>query len=109
QGFIDRWAELRRTIFSDTAVENHIRSLTDLLAAEAASRHFAKWPQLGHNTGVSAPGYATRTTYESEVVYLIDFLAARSLWIDSQFITTPTASLPAGPVSPRDSLVISAL
>ena len=99
QQVTDRWAVLRQGVLADAAVTASITTMTNLLGSEAAARNFARWPQLGLNTGVSAPGYDTRTTYQSEVDYLTNWLQQRSAWIDSQFATAPVFSPAAGVVS----------
>ncbi len=78
------------------AVNAEIDALTSRLGAEAAARHFTRWPQLGQFTVISPPGWQTRTTYQSEVDYLKDWLRDRSAWIDAQFPQRPAAAPPPG-------------
>ena len=99
QEFIDQWGRLRQGLLADNAVNARITAMTTPLAAEAAARHFAKWPQLGQFTVISAPGYETRTTYQSEVDYLKTWLSARSKWMDSRFPAMPKFSPAPGGVS----------
>jgi hypothetical protein len=108
QLFADRWAELRSGVLADAAVNAEIDALTAPLAREAAARNFARWPQLGLFTAISAPGYESRTTYQSEVVYLKNWLRDRSAWIDSQFLQRPVFSRPPGQVTAGVSVTISA-
>ncbi|MDB6155081.1 MAG: hypothetical protein JWL90_3534 [Chthoniobacteraceae bacterium] len=108
QLFADRWSALRATLLSDTAVNSQIDALTLPLTQEAAARNFARWPQLGVFTVVSAPGYETRTTYQSEIDYLKTWLHNRSLWIDSQFLLHPAFSRVSGPLASGTTVTLSA-
>lgn len=108
QHFIDRWADLREGVLGDAAVTAEIDAMTSQLGAEAAARHFTRWPQLGQFTVISPPGWQTRTTYQSEVDYLKDWLRDRSAWIDGQFPPRPQFSLPSGPVASGTSVTLTA-
>jgi hypothetical protein len=57
---------------------------------------------------VSAPGYETRTTYQSEVDYLKNWLRDRSAWIDSQFPKRPSLSPPPGAFTAGGSVTLTA-
>ena len=108
QQFIDRWSVLRETVLADTAVNAEIDAIAAMLGAEAAKRNFAKWPQLGRLTVISPPGYAARTTYQSEVDYLKTWLQQRSAWMESQFPPRPAFSPAPGGVSAGSSVTLTA-
>lgn len=98
QRFIDRWTDLREGVLGDAAVGAEIDRMANALGAEAATRHFTRWPQLGQFTVISPPGWQTRTTYQSEVNYLKNWVRDRSAWIDQQFPPRPSAMPNPGPV-----------
>jgi hypothetical protein len=86
-----RWWELRRTVFSNA----NITAMIDVNAAvvnEAQARHYAKWPILGQYVWPNAPGFASRTTYTSEVVWMKNWLTTRLAWIDSQMGAAPEST-----------------
>lgn len=108
QQFIDRWTALREGVLSDAAVTAEIEAFTSVLSAEAAGRHFTRWPQLGQFTVISPPGWETRTTYQSEVNYLKNWLRDRSAWIDAQFPPRPVASPLPGPLAGGGPVTLTA-
>jgi hypothetical protein len=78
QRLIDRWFELRRTVFS----EDNLFDTIDRLAAEvqeAQVRNTRRWPGQGPRFG----GFA------GEIVHLKDWLTRRVQWIDSRFVPPP--------------------
>ncbi|MFN0125911.1 MAG: CotH kinase family protein [Verrucomicrobiales bacterium] len=99
QRFIDRWADLREGVLGDAAVGAEIDRMAIALSAGAATRHFTRWPQLGQFTVISPPGWQTRTTYQSEVDYLKNWVRDRSGWIDRQFPPRPSVMPNPGPVA----------
>ncbi len=107
QQFIDRWSVLRETVLADSAVDAEIDALATLLGAEAAGRNFTKWPQLGQMTVISPPGFASRTTYQSEVDYLKTWLQQRSAWIELQFPKRPAFNPSPGTIAPGGSVTLT--
>jgi hypothetical protein len=108
QQFVDRWATLREGVLGDAAVAAEIDALAATLGAEAAGRHFTRWPQLGQFTVISPPGWQTRTTYQSEVDYLQTWLRDRSAWIDGQFPPRPMVAPAGGPVAAGVQVTLTA-
>ena len=108
QQFIDRWATLRDGVLSDARVAAEVDTMTSTLGAEAATRHFTRWPQLGQFTVISPPGWQTRTTYQSEVEYLKTWLNDRSAWIDGQFPARPVAAPAPGALGVGGVVTLSA-
>ena len=98
----DRYWVLRRGILATTAILGDIdanasallngsatpvtNSMAPLppLQENPAMRHFRKFPRLGEYDWPNAPGYASRTTYQSEVSYMKTWLTTRLNWLDDQ-------------------------
>lgn len=89
----DRWFELRNSTLASSNVAKEIDAIADLLSAEAVERNFAKWPVLGKFTVISPPGYRERTTYQSEVDYLKEWIVERMAWMDQQFLAPPVVHI----------------
>jgi hypothetical protein len=132
----DRYWELRRTIFANTGAgpENFL-NLIDSTAAEllnggsgnvgnntpampaeqenAVMRHFRRWRILGTYVWPNPAGFAQRTTYQSEITAMKNFINARLAWIDDQnFVGTviyrpPVLSSNGGSVPSGTSLTIA--
>ncbi len=96
QRVIDRWHELRQSVFADDNFLADIQTHFNLLSAEAADRNFARWRTLGQKTVISPPGFRERDTYAKEVEYLKDWLVQHAAWIDRQFLPAPRLSRPEG-------------
>lgn len=82
-----RWHELRLTTgpLNTIRINTKIDSVANSLV-EAQERHFTKWPILGFCTAIDPPGCDTRLTFQSEVEYFKQFLAAKATWIDDNII-----------------------
>jgi hypothetical protein len=93
--YIDRWFELRKTVFSldniYATINAHAAQIT-----EAAARDYARW---------SASRY---TNFAGEVNHLKDWLNNRIAWIDSQWLKAPTVSVAAEVVAPGTNVTFSA-
>ena len=78
-----RWNENREDIYSyiNTSIQENADYLSD-----AAELNFSKWDILGTYVWPNADGYAERTTYQSEVDYLIGWLNKRFEFLDKEFI-----------------------
>ncbi len=76
--YIDRWFEMRRSVYSQANLYATIDSMVDEIS-EAQVRNAQRWPQYRPRYG----GFA------GEVRALKDWLDVRSAWIDSQFIAPP--------------------
>jgi Secretion system C-terminal sorting domain/CotH kinase protein len=80
----NRYFELRKTILSQTAIENTIDSVATLLN-EAQFRHFQKWNILGINTGT--PEYGVQpTTYSGVIILFKNWINTRLTWLDANMI-----------------------
>lgn len=75
-----RWNAVRADIHSATNT-----TLPSLAAANKASAelNFECWQILGIYVWPNPAGYATRTTYQSEVDWMVDWLNKRYAWFDS--------------------------
>lgn len=91
QRAIDRWGELRRDVFSPTALATRVDALAAQLN-EAQARNFQRWPILGRQV---EPNYYVGQTYRDEINWLKQWMRKRILWIDSQFPAPPKLSLAA--------------
>lgn len=80
-----RWRELRAGPLADDAMRADVRAAAAEVD-EAQARNFARWPVLGRPIDelphLSYPGWEDRPTWESELVYLEDWLVARLAWMD---------------------------
>jgi len=132
----DRYWELRRTIFGNSGPgPQNILNAIDAAAAEllnggsgavgnnapvlppaqenAVMRHYRKWRILGTYVWPNPPGYATRTTYQSEIDAMKNFINTRLAWIDDQnFVGTviyrpPVLSSNGGSVPAGTQLTIA--
>ncbi|WP_022932484.1 CotH kinase family protein [Treponema bryantii] len=75
-----RWNEKKSDLY--TTVNTKIQLLADENKA-SADYNFKKWQILGIYVWPNAAGYENRTTYQSEVQYLIDWCNERFSWLDS--------------------------
>ncbi|MBI1841956.1 MAG: CotH kinase family protein [Verrucomicrobia bacterium] len=97
----DRYWELRRTMWSSNSLMQRIdtiaSALVDLNPAAVSNnvvktvespvaRHYRKWPILGIYYWPNADGFASRTTYQSEVATMKQWINARLNWMDDQVI-----------------------
>ncbi len=94
QRWVDRWQELRQTVFSDANLQATLESHTSQLTA-AQARNAARWGAgIAPNGGPLAdPGL---TGWEGEISHLENWLVARANWIDTQMISPPAFSPEAG-------------
>jgi len=79
--FIDRWFDLRSSVFSQENLYATIDSMVEEIG-EAQPRNTQRWSQFGPRYG----------SFAGEVVALKDWLDVRASWIDSQFIRPPVFS-----------------
>ena len=101
----DRYWEMRRGLLATSAILGDIDSnaatllngsatnVTNSMAAlppsqeNAVMRHYRLFPRLGLYDWPNAPGYASRTTYQSEVSYMKTWHTTRLAWLDDQNFT----------------------
>jgi hypothetical protein len=97
QKIIDRWGALRLNVFNATNLLARVDQLTNYLW-EAQARDFVAWPRLGTavwpNPDGAAGGwdvdYVHPTTYSGIIAQFKKFILGRYLWIDQQFVPSPT-------------------
>ncbi len=86
----DRFWDHRRSLFSDAAlsakIDAHDAALDALNASgeSATTRNFARWNILGSYVWPNADGSELRTTHQSEVDWMKDWLTTRMAWIETQ-------------------------
>jgi len=78
-----RWQQLRMGPFSTASIDTWIDSVATLID-EAQTRNFTKWPILGTYVW---PNYYVGNTYQEELAYLKQWIAARATWLDAQLKT----------------------
>jgi hypothetical protein len=77
----NRYFELRKSILSQSQLENTIDSVANLLN-EAQNRHYQKWNILGINVGTPEPGFQP-VTYGAEIIKFKDWISTRLAWLDA--------------------------
>lgn len=95
QQYVDRFAELRKTVLATTNFFGRIDDLARLLH-EAQARNYKRWPILGMNV---YPNAYVGKTYADEVAWLKDWIRARLEWMETQFVTAPRLSTADGRLS----------
>lgn len=85
---IDRWWELRRSVFQPETILKRIDQIAAELS-EAQGRNFRRWPILGQYIHPNA--YAG-SSYEEEISYLKSWIRKRINWIDGQIGQPPSLS-----------------
>lgn len=88
QRTIDRWGELRRSVFSSTRILARVDEIAAQLN-EAQGRNFSRWPVLGRRVH---PNDYVGDTYEDEVKWMKQWIQKRLAWIDSQFPAPPVVT-----------------
>ncbi|MCF7976230.1 MAG: CotH kinase family protein [Phycisphaerae bacterium] len=84
--FIDRWSELRGSVFSMQNMNATIDRMVEEIR-EAQVRNTQRWPQF-------SPRYGG---FDGEIAALKDWLNTRALWIDSQFLQPPVFDQTSSP------------
>lgn len=76
----DRWKEIKSSIdvWSESIQDN-----ADIIGIDA-EYNFKRWSILGKYVWPNADGYENRTTYQSEIDYLKNWIENRISWIDSE-------------------------
>jgi len=96
QRHTDRWFELREREFSIANLHAIIDAKANEIR-EAQVRNFERWTQYPPNGGTFAdPGL---TGWEAEVSHMKNWLEARILWMDEQFISVPVFNTAGGIVA----------
>ena len=103
QQYIDRWAELRSTIFDTETLLNQINETATYLN-DAEIRDQAVWQTLGTYVW---PNYYIGQTYADEINYMSNFLTQRLAWIDSQFLVAPVYSEESGQVESGTTVMLT--
>ena len=85
----DRYFSLRKTILSQSFINNYIDSVANLLS-EAQIRHEKKWKTLGKNVG--APEIdAQPTTFAGDITKFKNWITTRLAWLDANMVGESTA------------------
>jgi hypothetical protein len=81
-----RWQELKNSTYSINNIYSIIDSLVVLLD-EAQTRNFERWPILGVYID---PNYYVGQSYQDEINYLKNWIAARIVWLDQNMVGNPS-------------------
>jgi len=97
----DRFWDLRRSLFSTPGmmalIDKHDRELDGSAGTpNAVTRNFDKWNVLGTYLWPNADGYQSRTTHQSEVAWMKNWLTQRLDWIETQSRGTSGLARPPG-------------
>ncbi|MBP5369591.1 MAG: CotH kinase family protein [Bacteroidales bacterium] len=77
-----RWNDKKEALLQTFAEEDTIQTLANGNAI-SAELNFLKWKILGKNIYPNPDGYTERTTYQSEIDYMKNWLNERFLWLDN--------------------------
>ena len=75
----NRWNETKSEL--QNYINSELQSYVDILS-DAAEINFKKWDLLGHYVWPNCAGYENRTTYQSEVDYMVNWLNCRYNYMD---------------------------
>lgn len=84
----DRYFSLRKTILSQTYLNNYIDSVADYLK-EAQMRHEKKWKTLGKNVGAPEMDYQP-LTFAEDIQKFKNWIAIRLAWLDANMVGEST-------------------
>ncbi len=104
--YADRWFALRAGPLKTSTMLADIDTWATKLN-ESAGRNFTTWPILGQYVWPNPDGYASRTTYQTEIDWMKNWLTARLAWIDAQFMPPPIFNQDGGPVQAGFQLTMS--
>lgn len=104
QKYTDRWGELRTNQFSVARIHARIDELAGSLS-EAQARNFRRWRILGRSVWPNA--YVGRT-FNDEIQFMKQWIQRRIEWMDQQFLTGPSFSVPPGTMKAGSKLELRA-
>lgn len=85
QRAIDRWGELRRSVFAPGTILKRVDEIAALLQ-ESQARNFSRWQILGRRVN---PNDFVGATYAEEIRWMKQWIQKRIAWIDGQFLMPP--------------------
>ncbi|MFV2067007.1 MAG: CotH kinase family protein [Pirellulales bacterium] len=106
QKWVDRWTELRQTLYTDQYFGSMIDRLADQLA-EAEVRNFELWSGVRPNGGRLAP--TEMDTWRGELVNMKNWLSRRMKWIDDQLLAPPVITVAQDSVPETSDVQLSAV
>lgn len=107
QSYIDRWQELRRTVWSREAVNALIDSLNAELSEQGIARDVARWRQNKRSWSSPLTPTTMPASQAAEVQRLKDFLQLRAQFFDSNWVGPVTASVPSGQITSGTTVELS--
>ena len=116
QRWIDRYQELRTTVYSSSNITALIERLANEVS-EATPREYAKWAGKGgsdtspNRGAVTGDGWTytfpSPGTWAGEVHFIKTWFTNRVTFMDTNFLARPTASQPGGPLALGTTLTIN--
>jgi hypothetical protein len=116
QRWIDRYQELRSTVYSTSNLTALIERLANEVA-EATPREYTRWAGQGNSDTTPNRGSVTGDgwtyvfpnpgTWQGEVQFIKTWFTNRVTFMDTNFLDRPTASQPAGPIALGTALTIA--
>jgi hypothetical protein len=85
QRYVDRWQQLRGSVFATTNLISRIDALVAQLN-ESQERNFRRWEILGRDV---SPNYFVGDTYKAEIDWMKNWTSNRLAWIEAQFPAAP--------------------
>ena len=104
QRYIDRWGELRRDVLATPNLLARVDELAAFLN-EGQVRNYQKWRILGTYVW---PNWYVGKTYQDEINWMKQWIAARLAWIDGNYTPAPVLSREGGWITPGADLAIRA-
>ena len=102
QAYVDRWSELRQTLWSD----QQLSEMLDHIAApiqESAVRNFSKWPLIPPRTNSLYPSGELDGTWEGEIEHLRKWLVQRAAFMDFNLSSGPSLMVDRIAVTPNNA------
>ena len=85
QRYVDRWQELRASVFATPNVLGRVDALVKLLD-ESQQRNFRRWEIMGRDV---SPNYFVGESYKEEIDWMKNWASNRLDWIEAQFPALP--------------------
>ncbi len=95
QKYIDRWYELRETVFSTENINATIDARADEIR-EAQVRNYQRWSSYPPRFG----------SFQGEIDHMKQWFETRCHWIDNQFVAPPLLSPDGGHVAAGSEMII---
>ena len=98
QRIIDRWGELRTSVFNSSRLSNRVDELGAYLN-EAVTRDYARWPRMGTYIWPNPNSIVAITNFAGMLNFIKGWIGGRYNWIDAQYLKAPVLSRYSGTAS----------